>query len=169
MKILDTERLTLRHLTPADAAFILELINEPGWITHIGDKGIRTEEGALAWMLSAPIPAYEKFGFGFYAVELREGSAPLGICGLVKRESLDDVDIGFAFLARHWGRGYAREAAAAVLAYAFATLKLERVVAIAAPAKTASRRLLEQIGLRYVDTRPLRGETRQSAYFTSDA
>jgi len=169
LKILDTERLTLREFTPDDAAFVLELINEPGWLQNIGDKGIRTLEGAQKYVEASLLASYAKHGFGLYAVELRGGGAAVGMCGLVKRDSLDDVDIGFAFLARHSGRGYAQESGAAILAHALDVLKLPRVVGITAPGNKASMRVLEKIGLRYVDTRQLRGEQRDSTYFTSDA
>ena len=111
MKVLETERLVLRHLAVSDGTFILELLNEPAWLQFIGDKHIRSLADAEAYVLNGPQKMYREHGFGLWLVELKENSAPLGICGLIKRPGLDDIDIGFAFLERHWGRGYAREAA----------------------------------------------------------
>src|SRR5579872_1852240 len=101
-----TERLDLRRLAADDAEFILELVNEPAWLEHIGDKGVRTLADARAYIAEGPVRTYERFGFGLYLVVRRQDGTALGICGLVKRETLDDVDLGFALLRRHWGEGY---------------------------------------------------------------
>jgi RimJ/RimL family protein N-acetyltransferase len=98
-----SERLTLRPLTLDDAAFILELVNEPGWLQYIGDRGIRSEEGARTYLRSGPMAMVERRGFGLLAVERTGEDVPIGICGLLQRETLADVDIGFAFLARYGG------------------------------------------------------------------
>jgi RimJ/RimL family protein N-acetyltransferase len=92
---------------------------------------------------------YARVGFGLYLTELKEDGSPMGICGLVKRDFLDDVDIGFAFLPKYWGHGYAYEAASAVLAYGQRVLGLKRIVAITAPDNDRSARLLEKLGLRF--------------------
>ncbi|HYD81990.1 MAG TPA: GNAT family N-acetyltransferase [Paucimonas sp.] len=151
MKILDTERLSLRLLRADDAPFVLELLNEPSWKRFIGDRGIRTVEGARDYIVDGPLAMQERHGFSLYLTELKEDRTPLGMCGLIKRDTLDDVDIGFAFLARHWGRGYAYEAAAAVMDYGRHTLGLERIVAIVSPGNERSIKLLESLGLRYQD------------------
>ena len=110
-----TERLRLRRMHTGDAAFMLELLNQPSFIRHIGDRGARDLDGARFYITDRVLAAYAKHGFGMEVVELRSTGEPVGICGLVKRDSLDDVDIGYALLERHWGKGYAREAAQAVL------------------------------------------------------
>jgi len=148
MKVLDTERLVLRHIEPGDDGFILELLNEPGWLHHIGDRGIRTREAAREYIRNGPAAMVERLGFGLYLVERKADAASLGICGLVRRDGLDDVDIGFAFLARHGGCGYAFESACAVMAYAKEVLGLGRIVAITTTDNHPSIRLLERIGLR---------------------
>lgn len=117
MNVLETDRLILRWLSPEDAEFILRLLNEPSWLRFIGDKGVRTIEDARAYILKGPIDMYSRLGFGLYLVELKEPAFPIGMCGFIKRDSLEDVDIGFAFLPAYWGKGYAYEAAAAVMAY----------------------------------------------------
>ena len=149
MHILDTERLRLREMTLEDAPFILELLNEPGFIRNIADKGVRTLEDARGYLEKGPMASYAKHGFGLFAVDLKASGEPVGICGLVKRDGLDDVDVGYAFLERHWSRGYAVEAAAATVEYGLEKVGLKRVVAITAPDNQGSIRVLERIGLRF--------------------
>jgi len=146
--IIQTARLNLREIELHDAQFILELLNEAGFLRFIGDKGVRTLADAREYILKGPIDSYRSFGFGLYLASLRESAAPIGICGLVKREALPDVDLGFAFLSRYWSKGYAVEAAAAVLAHGQNTLELGRIVAITAPDNRGSIAVLEKIGLR---------------------
>jgi RimJ/RimL family protein N-acetyltransferase len=143
-----TPRVDLRELNLDDAEFILELLNEPGFIRFIGDKGVRTLADARDYLLQGPMDSYARNGFGLYAACLGDGT-PIGMCGLVKRDGLRDPDIGFAFLSRHWAKGYAVESAAAVLAHAYDVLNLKRVVAITSPDNWSSIALLEKIGLKY--------------------
>lgn len=149
MKVLETDRLVLRRLCADDAAFILALLNEPSWLRFIGDKGVRTLDDARAYIANGPAAMYQRLGFGLHLVELKADGAPIGICGLIKRDTLPDVDIGFAFLPQYWGRGYAHEAAAATLAHGHQVLGLERIVAITSMDNHASARLLEKLGLRF--------------------
>ena len=149
MKILETNRLILRELDLEDAAFILELVNEPGWLRFIGDRGIRSLAAAQEYVLRGPMEMYARLGFGLWLVEQRDAHAPIGICGLLKREALDDVDVGFAFLGRYQKKGYALEAARATMAYAKATLGVSRLVAVTSPDNEGSRRLLEKLGFRF--------------------
>lgn len=149
MKILETERLLLRQFSEQDAEFILELLNEPSFIQNIGDRNVRTLDAARAYLLNGPVASYAKNGFGLYLVALKETNEPIGMCGLIKRETLDDVDIGYAFLPRFWSRGYAVEAARAVKIYAKDGVGLKRIVAITDPANAGSIRVLEKLGLRF--------------------
>lgn len=149
MTILETERLILRRLSLDDAGFILELLNEPGWLRFIGDKGVRTLEDARSYILKGPVEMYARHGFGLYLTELKKDGTPVGLCGLIKRDALKDVDLGYAFLRRFWGNGYAYEAASAVMAYAKATLGLERIVAITTPDNGSSIALLEKAGFAF--------------------
>lgn len=149
MIIVETERLTLRRLTVDDAEFVFALLNEPSWLRFIGDKGVRTLEDARAYIENGPLAMYQRFGFGLYVTERRTDGVPMGMCGLIKRDGLDDVDIGFAFLPAYWGRGYAFEAAAAVMDYGRNVIGLTRIVAITAPDNESSARLLEKLGLRF--------------------
>ena len=149
MTVLETARLRLGHLAPEDAGFILRLVNEPSWLRFIGDRGIRTLDQARNYIESGPMASYQRFGFGLYRVELTHDQIPIGICGLIKRQALPEVDLGFAFLPEFWGQGYASEAAAAVLTFAQTTLGLQRVVAITNPDNERSIRVLEKLGLRF--------------------
>jgi ribosomal-protein-alanine N-acetyltransferase len=159
MSVIQTARMSLRQLGFGDAEFILELLNEPSFIRNIGDKGVRTLADARDYILQGPMDSYARNGFGLYAACLRGGAlddaaagTPVGICGLVKREGLNDPDVGFAFLSRYWSNGYARESAAAVLAHARGALHLHRIVAITSPENTQSIAVLEKIGLKFERT-----------------
>jgi RimJ/RimL family protein N-acetyltransferase len=152
LKVLETDRLNLRRLAATDAEFIFELVNDPSWLKYIGDRGVRNIDDARNYVLNGPVAMYDRLGFGLYLVELKETGVPIGICGVLKRDSLDDVDIGFAFLPRHWGNGYAYESAAAVKTYARDVLGLGRLVAITSPDNDASMRVLERIGFRFEKT-----------------
>ena len=149
MSVLMTERLDLRCMTTDDAEFILQLLNDADFIRFIGDKGVRTIDDACRYILNGPIASYERHGFGLWLVQLRPSSVPVGMCGLLKRETLDDVDIGFAFLPHYRSRGYALEAAAAVMQYGRNVLGLKRIVAIVDPDNGGSIRLLQKIGLTF--------------------
>ncbi len=148
-KVIETDRLTLRRLTTKDAGFMLELMNEPGFIKHVADRGLRTTAEAADYLQEKIFPSYEKFGFGFYRVELKESGTPVGICGLVKRETLDAVDVGFSILQRFCGKGYAFEAAAAVIDYGRTVLGLQEIVGVTAPDNRISIRLLEKLGMHF--------------------
>jgi len=149
MKVLETDRLRLRRLTVDDAEFILRLMNEPSFLRFIGDKGVRILDEARKYILNGQVASYEKFGFGLFLTELKDTGVPIGTCGLVKRETLDDVDVGFAFLPEFWKQGYAFESASAVMTWARNTLGLKRIVAITDPDNDASMKLLEKLGLRF--------------------
>ncbi len=146
---IETERLVLREIVPGDAEFILGLLNEPSFLEHIGDKGVRTLDDARRYIEEGPIDSYRRLGFGLYLVEARDSGVPMGICGLIRREALDDVDVGFAFVPEFWSRGYGFESASAVLEHAREVLGLERVVAVVSPGNRASIRLLEKLGMSF--------------------
>jgi RimJ/RimL family protein N-acetyltransferase len=149
MIVLETERLVLRRLSADDAEFILQLLNQPSFLQYIGDKGVRNNDDAINYIQTGPVASYERFGFGLYLVELKDTAVPIGICGLLKRDTLPDVDVGFAFLPDYWSRGYAFEAAAAVMNYGKEVLGLRRIVAITSLDNDSSIRLLEKIGLKF--------------------
>ena len=147
--VLETERLILRKFTSDDAAFMLELLNEPSFLHNIGDKGVKTVDEAVSYLQTGPMASYQRFGFGVYLVELKETGTAIGLCGLIKRDELPDVDVGFAFLPAYWSKGYASEAAAAVVGFGKREFGIQRIVAIARPDNTGSIRVLEKLRLRF--------------------
>lgn len=147
--VIETERLTLRKFTLDDAVFMLELLNTPAWLRFIGDKNVRTIEEAEQYLLNGNIRSYREYGFGFYVVVIKETQELIGICGIVKREGLDDIDIGFGFLPQFIGKGYGYEAASATLDYAINDLKIKRIVAIVNPENAGSIALIKKIGLQF--------------------
>lgn len=149
MKILETERLILRRFTLDDTDFILDLLNQPSFIEFIGDKGVRTVEDARGYLRNGPIASYETNGFGMYLVELKDGQVPIGMCGLIQRDWLNDPDVGFAFLPEFGSKGYAFESARAVLDHGRDVLGMKRVVAMTALDNAASIKLLGKLGFRF--------------------
>lgn len=149
MLILETDRLRLRRLSDEDAEFMLGLLNEPSFIRNIGDRGVRTMDDARTYIFSGPVTSYEKHGFGLWLIEVKDSGAPAGICGLLKRDALDDTELGYALLPEYWSKGYAFESASAVMSYASEELGLKRVAAITDVENQSSIRLLERIGFRF--------------------
>lgn len=168
MKVLETERLILRRLTVEDGEFILELLNDPAWLRFIGDKGVRTLDDAREYILKSLVAMYERLGFGLYLTEIKGEGVPVGICGLVKRDSLEDVDIGFAFLPEFRGKGYAYEAASAVMAYGKRTFGLNHMVAITSPDNYGSAMLLEKLGFNFERMVKLSDDSAEVRLFASD-
>jgi RimJ/RimL family protein N-acetyltransferase len=168
LKILETERLVLRWLSTDDAEFILELLNDPAWLRFIGDKGIRTIEAARSYISNVLVEMYDRLGFGLYLTELKQGGVPIGICGLIKRDSLEDVDVGFAFLPDFRRQGYAREATAAVLEHGRRVLGFNRIVAITSPDNHASASLLEKLGFEFEKTVRLSDDGQPVRLFASN-
>ncbi|WP_413493416.1 GNAT family N-acetyltransferase [Shewanella baltica] len=148
MQVARTPRLILRQLTPADASFMLVLLNSQGFIENIGDRGVRTLVQAKDYILNGPMKSYADCGFGFYAVVLAENGFTIGICGLIKRPTLNNVDIGYAFLPQYWGKGYAFEAAKAAFDLG-KSLGIKRIVAIVSAHNGASKALLNKLGLQF--------------------
>ena len=144
--ITETERLRLRHFNDNDAAFIVRLLNEPGFLRYIGDRGVRTVQDAASYIERAALASYRAHGFGVYAVQLRQTGAIIGMCGLMQKPWLDAPDLAYAFLAEAEGSGYASEAARAVIDHARDTLGMDRIVAVVVPENAASLRVLAKLG-----------------------
>ena len=166
--VLETDRLVLRNLTAADDAFILELLNDPGFIKNIGDREVRTLEDARRYVADGPAKSYVKFGFGLWWVGLKADGTPIGICGLIKRDSLEHPDVGYALLERYSGQGYASESGQAVIEYGRRVLGMGRIVAITTPDNDGSIRVLEKLGLRFDSMITLTDHGGESRYFVSD-
>ncbi|MBA2623288.1 MAG: GNAT family N-acetyltransferase [Chthoniobacterales bacterium] len=163
--ILETERLRLRLVKEGDADFFLEILNEPAFIRFVADRGVRTRAEALDYIANKIWPSYTEFGFGFYITELKTGGEPVGMCGLVKRETLPDVDIGYSTLRKFWGRGYAFEAAAALMKHGREQLGIPRINGFTASDNVSSIKLLEKLGLRYEKTIQLPGYLSETMMF----
>ena len=147
---LHTPRLTLRELKSTDAAFVLELLNEPSFKKFIGDKRVRNIADAEHYIANGPVASYARHDFGLQLVHLHDaGATPIGICGLLQRDTLAHPDIGFAYLPVFWGRGYGFEAATAVVNDARERLHLQHLLGLTSPENVASIRLLEKLGLRF--------------------
>lgn len=149
MQVVETERLRLRPIARADAPLLLELMNDPDFLEHVGDRGLRTVADAERYLSEKLLPSHRKFGFGMCVAELKESGEPVGMCGLFQRDGMEDVDIGYSIRRVYWRRGLAYEAAAALFRHGREVLGLPRIVAIAGPRNTSSIRLLEKLGLRF--------------------
>jgi len=150
VKILETERLTLRELISADdAEFVFALLNAPKFIQYIGDRGVRSVEQAREFIENRYRQSYSDHGYGLYAVELKTDSTAVGMCGFVRRDTLPGPDLGFAFLPEYEGKGYGFESAKAVMGYGRKTLGFTTVLAITSQDNEVSGKLLEKLGFRF--------------------
>lgn len=153
---LETPRLTLRRLEFSDAPFLVELLNQPSFIANIGDRNVRSIEDAHRYLREGPMAMYEKHGFGSWQVLRKSDNAAVGMCGLLKRDNLPDVDIGYAFLPAYWGAGLAFEAAEATVRHGARKFGLERIIAVVSEGNAASIRVLEKLGFRFERMFPMR-------------
>ena len=151
-KILETYRLSLREFDLTDSEFIINLVNSPNWLEFIGDKGIKTTEDAINYLENGSIKSYKENGFGLWLVQLKDSNIPIGMCGLINRETLKNVDIGFALLPDYLGLGYGFEIANATMNYAKNSLGLDKIIAITDSNNVASINLLNKIGLYFEKT-----------------
>ncbi len=168
MKQIETERLILRPFAPErDAEFLLEVLNDPGFIANVADRGVRTPAQALDYMREKFLPGYERYGVGYCVVELKTSGRPVGTCGLVKRDTMEDFDIGYSTLERFSGNGYAFEAAAALMDYGRTALGLQRIIGMTSLTNAKSAHLLEKLGLRFERMVQVPGFTGESRLFAS--
>lgn len=149
--VLTTARLRLRRFTYADAAFLVTLLNDPDFLRNIGDRGVRNEADAHAYLDAGPLASYTQHGFGLWCCERLDTGAPIGICGLLRRDTLPHPDVGYALIPSARGAGYAREAVAGVLTHARDVLQLPDVVAIVSPHNERSMHVLESLGYAKVE------------------
>jgi RimJ/RimL family protein N-acetyltransferase len=150
--ILETERTRLREFRLDDTAFIIELLNSPGWIKFISQRNVKTDEQAADYLRNVPLKSYREHGFGLWLVEKKDDQKAIGMCGIIKRDQLENPDIGFAFLPDYAGKGYALETASATLTFAKDHLRISNMWAITLPNNARSIRLLEKIGLAFMRT-----------------
>jgi len=146
---IDTERLELHPFTEGDADFVLRLLNEPSFLRYIGDRGVHDLESARRYIADGPVASYASRGHGLMRVVRKADGATLGMCGVLKRDSLPDADIGFSFFPDYWSQGYALESAGAVLRHARETLGVGRILAITTKDNEPSMRLLGKLGFSF--------------------
>jgi len=147
--IVETKRLRLRKITIEDAAFVLKLVNEPSFVSNIGDKGLRDLNDAKRFIKEDYWTNQERSGYGMFIVELKDGDVPIGSCGLLYRKALDVTDIGFAFLPEYWNRGFAYEAANEILKYGYSTLRIKKIVGLTTEDNLGSIKLLNKLGMDF--------------------
>ena len=152
---LETPRLRLREFVADDAAFVLGLLNEPSFIEFIGDRGVRTLEDAGRYLREGPMKSYRENGHGLLRLSLAGDDTPIGMCGLVKRDTLPHPDIGFALLPQYWNQGYVTEAAAAAMRHGREALGLRTILGITSPANVRSITVLGKLGLHFIEEKPL--------------
>lgn len=169
MNVIETERLNLREMSEADAAFVLEVLNDPGFIRFVADRGVRTLEDAARYIDERFVESYRRHGFGLWLVETKDGRAPAGMCGLLQRGApVPGVEVGYAFLPTFRGKGYAFEAAAAALRHARDVLGLPRLYAVVNPDNAVSIRVLEKLGMKFERAVRLSGEESDVSLFSTD-
>lgn len=166
--IIETKRLILNEFTSDDSKFILELLNSPGWLKHIGNRGIHSIQDAEKYISDKIAVSYNKNGYGFYKIILKSSREKAGMCGLIKRDTLDDIDIGFALLPQFEGNGYAFEASEAVMDYAKYHLKINRIAAITVTYNTTSIKLLDKLGMKFEKTIQLPGDPEELMLYYKD-
>lgn len=168
LNVIETERLILREMSEADAALVLEVLNDPGFVRYVGDRGVRTLEGAAVYIAERFVESYRRNGFGLWLVETKDEGVAVGICGLVRRDSLPGADIGYAFLPTFRAKGFAFEAASAALRHARDVLGLPRLYAITNPDNAVSIRVLEKLGMKFERMVRLAGEESDVNLFSTD-
>ena len=151
MNIIETDRLKIKKLTVEDSKFIFELLNDPEWIKYIGNRNINNDKDAQNYISNRLLKSYEQYAFGLYLVKENNSNASIGLCGLIKRDYLEHVDLGFAFLPNYRKNGYAYESASAVIKYAKETFGLDTLFAITSLDNTRSVNLLEKLGFKFIN------------------
>jgi len=166
--MIETERLLLTYLADRDAEFIRGLLNEPSFIRYIGDRGVRTTDDACRYIQDGPVASYARYGFGLLRVGLKSGDTPIGICGLLKRDTLPEPDLGFSLLPAWWSKGYAHEAASAVMRHARGALGVGRILAITSVDNESSIKLLGKLGFQLEQMIRLGEDTTELRLFASE-
>ena len=163
--ILQTKNLTFSEFNYHDGLFLVELLNSPNWLKYIGARGVNNELDAIQYIKNVYQKSYQQNGFGFYKVAITATNQPIGLCGIVKRDSLDDIDIGFAFLPAFAGQGFGYEAANATLEYAFNQLNISKIVAMVMPENEVSIALIKKIGMLFTKNIKLPNEDKELMLF----
>jgi RimJ/RimL family protein N-acetyltransferase len=168
LNVIETERLNLREMSETDAEFMLEVLNDPGFVRYVGDRGVRTIEDAARYISERFVESYRQNGFGLWLVETKDEKVSAGICGLLKRGTLPGIEVGYAFLPPFRSKGYAFEAASAALRHARDVLGLPRLYAIVNPDNAISIRVLEKLCMKFERMVRLSGEESDVKLFSTD-
>jgi [ribosomal protein S5]-alanine N-acetyltransferase len=168
LNVIETERLKLREMSEADAEFVLEILNDPGFVRFVGDRGVRTHEDAARYINERFVESYRQNGFGLWLVETKDEKVPVGLCGLINRGTLPGVEVGYAFLPSFRSKGYAFEAASATTEYARDVLGLPSLYAIVNPDNAISIRVLEKLGMKFERMVRLPAEESDIKLFSTD-
>lgn len=165
---LETKRLNLRYITVNDAFFLIDLFNQDSFLKHFGDRKVKTKEEAILYIKDKFLKSYEANGYGHFLVELKDKNIPIGLCGVTKRDFLDDADIGFIFSEKYFRKGYATEASNEIIRYAKEDLKLEKIIGVCSKSNKASIITLEKLGFIYEKEIDMKGYDKDSKlYFLS--
>ena len=162
---LETERLIIRPITKNDGAFVLELLNTEGWITHVGDRAVHTVDAAVKYIEDRMLPQYKKYGYGNFVIEDKLTAEKLGTVGLYRREGMEGVDLGFATLPKNYCKGYTYEGAAKLLKHALETLKLPLIQAITTEENIASQKLIDKLGFTFVELKEISSMNEKMMYY----
>lgn len=165
MSVLETNRLGLSQIVAEDASFLVDLLNDPSFIKNIGDRGVRNVMDAEKYIQNGPAASYEKNGFGLYLVRLKNSGDAIGMCGLIKRDYLEEADLGYAYLPAFWRQGYAFEAAESVMEYAAQKFRLKQLAAIVNPENIPSIQLLKKLGFKFEKMIRVPGQDRDIQMF----
>jgi ribosomal-protein-alanine N-acetyltransferase len=147
--IIETERLYFREFTLEDSQLLIDLNSNPNVIRYVGDGPVKDLMEAEIILKEIIFPQYIN-GMGRWAVHLKANDEFIGWCGLKYVKESDEIDLGYRFFEEHWGKGYATEAAKAVINYGVNVLKLQTITATGAKANVASIQVLKKIGMRYL-------------------
>ena len=166
--MIKSDRLIFEQPSPEHASFIFRLLNDPDWIKYVGDRNIKTNQDAITFIEERLLALFREWGFGLWIVRQTSDKTPLGICGLVKRESLPDPDLGFAFLPEYRRQGFAREASTAVIDFASREKNLKRLLAITVSYNKPSKNLLTDLGFIFQKNIELSDDDEQLELYATD-
>lgn len=162
--ILETERLILKLISKEEANFYFELFNDKDWIKFIGDKKLKSIDETEKYLKEAFIPLLCKNGLGFYTVYLKENKKPVGASSILKRDFSNLFDIGYGFLSRERGKGYATEATIRMIKYAKENLNQTKVMAYTKPNNENSQKLLKKLNFTFLGLKPVFTEKEDAVF-----
>lgn len=164
MMKLESKRLLIRDTFVSDAPFYFELFNDPDWIKFISDKNLKSVEETEVYLKDILFKNSKTGGLGFFTVILKETGEPIGTSTALQREKLDYIDIGYGFLPKGRGKGYAIEATKLIIQYVREKFNQKKVYAFTVPENEKSQNLLKKLNFKYVGLQPIFGEEEDAVY-----